>query len=82
MCRQFGCHLDAVNGNGQTIADLAKSDEMKSLLWSHESNSVSLKCLASRAIIRHGVEYKESRVPYLVKYIQFHDPHREYSKCL
>lgn len=77
VCLQFGCHLDEVNRSGETILELAESEEMRALVTKYHSNCVSLKCLASRVIVQRGIEYKEA-VPYLVRYIQLHDRHRGY----
>lgn len=75
MFLKLGSHLDEVNASGQTIVDLAESEEMRSLVRQYQSSSVSLKCLASKVIISHGLEYQDS-VPYLVKYVQLHDRHK------
>lgn len=73
LCLQFGAHLDEVNGRGQTLADLAESEEMRSLIWQYQSHHINLKCLASRAIVREGIVYEKNVMPFLTNYIKLHD---------
>lgn len=72
LCLRFGSHLDEVNGSGQTVVDLADSEEMKGLVRQYNFNCTSLKCLASKVIVQRDIDYEESG-PYLSKYIRLHD---------
>lgn len=68
----FGAHIDEVNGRGQSLVDVAGTNEIKSVLLRIESNCINLKCLASRCIIRNRIDYKR-KVPFLKNYIKLHD---------
>lgn len=74
LCIRFGSHLDEVNGCGQSIVDLAESDDMKCLVRQYQSTAISLKCLASKVIVTHRIPYDS--VPFLAKFIKLHDPHK------
>ena len=45
-------------------------------------NKVSLKCLAARAVTRHGIEYEELVPPTLIDFIELHGPCKMASNLL
>ena len=78
---EYGCHMDAVNYNGETALDLAlgecgfpslKSDIVAELRKATSQNT-SLQCLASRAILRFSIEFSSILPRTLVQYVSWHE---------
>ena len=78
---EYGCHVDAVNYNGETALDLAtkecgfqslKSDIISELKRS-AAQATSLQCLAARAILTHSIEFATILPQTLVKYVSWHE---------
>ncbi|XP_014291823.1 protein fem-1 homolog B isoform X2 [Halyomorpha halys] len=67
-----GAHIDIVNNRGDTPLETAATGIAEIILRSQ--NKVSLKCLAARAIARHGIEYEEQVPSTLIDFIELHGP--------
>ena len=78
---EYGCHVDAVNYNGETALDVAikgcgykpLQTEIVSELRRATSQSTSLQCLASRAILVYSIEFADILPQTLVKYVSWHE---------
>uniref|UniRef100_A0A1A9WWI7 Protein fem-1 homolog B n=1 Tax=Glossina brevipalpis TaxID=37001 RepID=A0A1A9WWI7_9MUSC len=69
---EAGAHLDAVNAQGLTPAQLCKHGVLNRLLLNYQNSLTSLKCLASRCVVANGVPYKGLVPKILEPYIQIH----------
>lgn len=69
---ESGIHLDAVNNDGLTAAQLCTSHLIESLVKSYEMQLINLKCLASRCITCHKLKYRGLVPQHLENFIQLH----------
>ena len=88
---EYGCHVDAVNYNGETALDLAMVEcgyqefqteiiaELKKAMHQH----TSLQCLASKTILECSLDFATILPRTLVQYVSWHesDPHSSESSC-
>ena len=82
---EYGCHVDAVNYNGETALDLAVGgcgcpelqDRIIAELRRATSQHTSLQCLASKAIMLWSINYANVLPHSMVQYVSWHegDPH-------
>ena len=71
----FGAHLDTVDHCGRTIYSICSDPEMSSFLRSQLP--LPLSCLASNAIVLHGIQYQQTPLPNHIKeLVSYHDPSR------
>ncbi|XP_055311305.1 protein fem-1 homolog B isoform X3 [Sitodiplosis mosellana] len=72
MFIEAGIHMDAVNVEGLTAAQICTSPFIQVLLRRYEFNEVSLRCLASRCIAQHKIPYKDIVPKQLEMFIEMH----------
>ena len=77
----YGCHIDAVNYNGETALDVAVKEcgfpslqsDIVTELRRATSQNTSLQCLASRAILRNSVDFAAILPQTLVLFVSWHE---------
>ena len=72
---RFGAHLDTVDHRGRTCYSVCSDPEVGSFLRSQLP--LPLSCLASNAIIAHGIQYQQAPLPKHIKeLVSYHDRSR------
>ena len=69
-----GAHIDALNINDMTAADVACSSMTESLILGH--TKLSLGCLSARVIMEHGIQYKDIISASLYEFVELHGCNR------
>ncbi|KAG5677884.1 hypothetical protein PVAND_007601 [Polypedilum vanderplanki] len=67
-----GIHLDCVNIDGATASRICSLQQLESFIKRYEIENLSLKCLASRVIAQHKINYHNLVPVHLEKFIQLH----------
>ncbi|KAM7345903.1 protein fem-1 homolog B isoform 1-T4 [Cochliomyia hominivorax] len=67
-----GAHLDAINAEGLTPAQVGHVGELRNIILGYENSLTSLKCIASRCIAINKIRYKGFVPKVLESYIQIH----------
>ena len=88
---EYGCHVDAVNYNGETALDLAMAEcgsqelqaEIVAELRKAMHQNTSLQCLASKTILDCSLDFATVLPRTLVQYVSWHesDPHSSETSC-
>lgn len=74
---EAGVHLDAVNIDGLTAAQICSSNAIESLIRKYESKETCLKCLASRSIAQHKIKFIGLIPTHLESFVQLHSAEKE-----
>lgn len=85
---EYGCHVDAVNYNGETALDLAEKacgyaelqTDIIAELKKATYQSTSLQCLASKIILSNSIEFASILPVNLVRYVSWHESDSHSSK--
>lgn len=67
-----GIHLDCVNVDGATASRTCSMQQLESFIKRYEVKHTTLKCLASRVIAQHKINYRNLLPFHLEKFIQLH----------
>ena len=67
---KHGAHIDVCNLDGKTAIDTATTGVAEVII--RTQSKISLKCLASRAVKRHKVAYKDVIPAVLEEYVELH----------
>ncbi|XP_037813590.1 protein fem-1 homolog B isoform X2 [Lucilia sericata] len=67
-----GAHLDAINAQGLTPAQVAHVAGLRNIILGYENSLTSLKCIASRCIAVNKIKYQGLVPTALESYIQIH----------
>ena len=78
---EYGCHVDAVNYNGETALDIAMREcgytdlqsEIIAELKKSTFQSSTLQCLASRTILSCSIDYASILPSNLVQFVSWHE---------
>ena len=77
---EYGAHHDAVNFKGETALDLAKEKPVIEQELAHAAVSqLSLQCLASRAVVSHGLHHLGILPERCLEFVAWHEG---YSECV
>ena len=84
---EYGCHIDAVNYNGQTALDVAETEcgfekhqpSIIAELKRASFQNITLQCLASRIIIANSIDFSSILPQKMVDFVSWHegDPNAE-----
>ncbi|TMW41423.1 hypothetical protein DOY81_013499, partial [Sarcophaga bullata] len=69
---EAGAHLDAVNAQGLTPAQIKHKSGLSNIITGYENSFLTLKCMASRCIAVNKIKYKGVVPTVLESYIQVH----------
>ncbi|XP_073813776.1 protein fem-1 homolog B isoform X2 [Musca autumnalis] len=67
-----GAHLDAVNSQGLTPAQMSNIGSLNAIIQNHANSSLSLKCIASRCVAVNRLEYRGFVPTILESFIELH----------
>lgn len=69
---EAGAHLDAVNSQGLTPAQLASVASVSNMMQVYQNKSITLKCLAARSVTFNKLKYKNFVPKTLENFIHMH----------
>lgn len=69
---EAGAHLDAVNSQGLTPAQLAALTTVSNMMMVYQNKSFTLKCFAARSVAFYKLKYKNLVPKTLENFIQMH----------
>lgn len=69
---EAGSHIDTVNKEGETPLTYMERQVIGARFY--PMNYLSLKCLASRTIVKHGLKYQDEIPKSLVDFVEMHGP--------
>uniref|UniRef100_A0A1I8MKC2 Protein fem-1 homolog B n=1 Tax=Musca domestica TaxID=7370 RepID=A0A1I8MKC2_MUSDO len=67
-----GAHLDAVNSQGLTPAQVGNIGSLNAIILNHANSSISLKCIASRCVAVNRLKYQGLVPTILESFIEMH----------